>query len=210
MKKIVLIGDSIRMGYDKYIRLAFEGQAEVYYPAENCRFAAYVLRNLSDWREQMQCGDDVDCVHFNAGLWDTLHLADGKPLTPIDVYAEYMERICTAVRYYYPAAKVIFATTTPVIEELYGAFKRYNREIEAYNERATAIVTRHGFAVNDLYALMKDASRACHSDMTHFYTKDGTRLITDRVASVIGETLGLAPKALDYDALFASVEPVGI
>lgn len=32
MKKILLIGDSIRMGYDKYVKLAFEGEAEVYYP----------------------------------------------------------------------------------------------------------------------------------------------------------------------------------
>ena len=32
MKKIVLIGDSIRMGYDKYVKMALEGVAEVYYP----------------------------------------------------------------------------------------------------------------------------------------------------------------------------------
>ena len=35
MKKIVLFGDSIRMGYDKYVREALEGTAEVYYPEEN-------------------------------------------------------------------------------------------------------------------------------------------------------------------------------
>lgn len=44
MKKIVLLGDSIRMGYDKYVRKSLEGSAEVFYPAENCRFTFYLLR----------------------------------------------------------------------------------------------------------------------------------------------------------------------
>ena len=40
MKKILLIGDSISAWYKKLVRVAFEGQAEVYFPAENCRFAS--------------------------------------------------------------------------------------------------------------------------------------------------------------------------
>ena len=78
MKKIVLIGDSIRQGYDKYVKMAFEGVAEVYYPKENCRFASYILRNLIDWKESMKCGDDVDLVHWNAGVWDNLILMMAK------------------------------------------------------------------------------------------------------------------------------------
>ena len=31
MKRILLLGDSIRMGYDKYVRLAFKDIAEVVY-----------------------------------------------------------------------------------------------------------------------------------------------------------------------------------
>lgn len=43
MKKVFLLGDSIRKGYDKYVERAFEGKASVYYPEDNCRFAAYTL-----------------------------------------------------------------------------------------------------------------------------------------------------------------------
>ncbi len=39
MKKVLLIGDSIRMGYDKYVKDALNEVAEVYYPTENCRFS---------------------------------------------------------------------------------------------------------------------------------------------------------------------------
>ena len=72
MKKIVLIGDSIRMGYDKYVRAALDGKAEVLFPEENSRFAEYVLRAVIDWKREGKWGDDVDVVHWNAGLWDTL------------------------------------------------------------------------------------------------------------------------------------------
>ena len=37
MKKIVLIGDSIRMGYCEYVKNSLRDVAEVYYPPENCR-----------------------------------------------------------------------------------------------------------------------------------------------------------------------------
>ena len=35
MKKILLLVDSIRKGYDKYVKIAFGGVAEVYFPEEN-------------------------------------------------------------------------------------------------------------------------------------------------------------------------------
>ena len=46
MKKVLLIGDSIRQGYDRYVKMSLEGEAEVFYPEENCRFSVYVLRDL--------------------------------------------------------------------------------------------------------------------------------------------------------------------
>ena len=53
MKKILLLGDSIRMGYDKYVRESLDGVAEVYYDDENSRFAAYILRYLQGWCKQL-------------------------------------------------------------------------------------------------------------------------------------------------------------
>ena len=88
MKKIVLIGDSIRLGYDKYIKESLSGVAEVLSPAENCRFAQHVFRFLGDWKKAGNWGDDVDIVHWNVGLWDVLRLYGDTPLTPIELYAD--------------------------------------------------------------------------------------------------------------------------
>ena len=42
MKNVLLIGDSIRKGYDKAVKKTLEGKANVYFPEDNCRFASYV------------------------------------------------------------------------------------------------------------------------------------------------------------------------
>ena len=50
MKKILLIGDSIRMGYCEYVKEALSDSAVVYYPPENCKFAVNVLRFMKEWK----------------------------------------------------------------------------------------------------------------------------------------------------------------
>lgn len=203
MKRILLIGDSIRKGYDKYVKMAFDGVAEVIYTEDNTRFSSYVLRALPDLK-RIQCnGENVDLVHWNAGLWDCLTMPDGMNHTPIEIYKEYIERDCNVIEKLFPGAKMIFATSTPVQEHLFGSLKRFNSDIEKYNAAASDIVLAHGGEINDLYDLMSAQPVEYHSDMTHFYTKEGTRVITDQVISHIEKSLDIKAKKLDYDELFS-------
>ena len=210
MKKIVLLGDSIRKGYDKYVRMAFEEVAEVYYPSENCRFTTYMLRNLTEWVDEMQCGSDVDLVHWNAGLWDDLVLIDGLPLVPIDMYKENVERICGMLKVLFPKAKIVFATSTSVREELFDKLrvKRYNKDTERYNQAAKDAVLRCEGQINDLYALTKDAPLEYHSDQTHYYTMEGTRLLTDQVIGCIENALDIKAKPLHYETYFSEKKDI--
>lgn len=212
MKKILLLGDSIRKGYDKYVAMAFEGVAEVYYPKDNCRFAAYLLRNLGDWKKELGCGSDVDLIHWNAGLWDTLELQDGLPLTDLSVYQSYLPRIHGIMQMLWPDAKQIFATSTAVIEHLFlGACKRKNAVIEQYNRVAVETLTPLGVQINDLYELNRTFPESYHSDCTHMYTRCGTEPIVKQVVSYIEQALDIHAKELDYDALFATEkDTVGI
>lgn len=208
MKKILLIGDSIRKGYDRYVQLAFKDSAEVYFPRENCRFTGYIIRNIYDWKKELDLGDDVDLVHWNAGLWDDLVMIDGKQLTSIETYKENIERICKIIRILFPEAKMTFATSTPVQEELFDVIKRYNRDTETYNDAAVKIVKEYGGEINDLYTLMNNAPVEYHSDLAHYYTKEGTELITGGVIKSIENSLGIKAAQLDYDKLFENVDNV--
>ena len=209
MKRVLLIGDSIRMGYDQYVKLSLEGSAEVWYPEENCRFTQYVLRYLHEWVEKS--GGEVDCLHWNAGLWDCLDLFEDGPATPIDIYRMYIDRICRRIRKVLPDAKVIFATSTPVDEASYlqpERAMRRNAVIEAYNAAAVEIVQSYGFAVNDLYGLLQNAPRSWYSDKTHFYTRAATEAITEQVVHAIQAQIDVRAKKPDYDALFAAPETI--
>ena len=208
MKKILLIGDSIRTGYDKYVKMAFENIAEVYYPNDNCRFTSYIIRYLHDWKLELDCGEDVDLIHWNVGLWDSLRMTDGELLIPIEIYKDNVERICKMIQTYFPRAKMIFATSTPVQEGLFGVLKRYNKDVEAYNEAAVEVVKRYGGGINDLYTLLASAPKTYYSDMTHFFTKEGTQLITDQVIACIERSIEMSAAKLDYDVLFADAKDV--
>ena len=208
MKNVLLIGDSIRMGYDKAVKKTLEGKANVYFPAENCRFAAFVLRYLHEWAKLAE--GEVDVLHWNAGLWDNLRLFGEEPHTPPEVYAYYIERICIRIQKLFPRAKVIFATSTRVQSERMSAdFKRYNEDIEAYNAIAVEIVKKYGFEVNDLYAVSAALPEEAHSDAVHYYTPMGTEAFANRVLSYVVPALGLEEVPVYKEELYTD-NPIGI
>ena len=209
MKNLLLIGDSIRMGYDKSVKKTLEGVANVIFPAENCRFASYVLRYFHEYLNGVK-GEDVDVIHWNAGLWDCLRLFEEEPHTPIDVYAYYIDRICIRIKKICPNARVIFATSTKVLsEKMSKNFKRYNEEIEKYNEAAVNVVKKYGFEINDLYALSVTLPEEVHSDAVHYYTPMGTEAFTNQVLSFVVPALGIEGK-LEYKEEMYTAKPIGI
>ena len=194
MKKIVLLGDSIRMGYDKYVKEALDGVAQVYYPSENCKFSQYTVRYLHDWKRKGEWPDDVDLVHWNNGLWDVAELFDDGPISTPEHYAEMLRRIDKRIRFLFPQAKVVFATSTAVREEGYKspAFHRHNAVIEQYNAVALETLKDTDTVINDLYAYTKNAPADCCSDMTHFNTPQGAAYMGGKVLSVICPMLGIS------------------
>lgn len=208
MKNVLLIGDSIRAGYDNAVKKTLEGKANVYFPEDNCRFAAYLLRHMHDYKSIVE-NEHVDVLHWNAGLWDCLHLFDEEPQTPLDIYAYYIERLCIRIKKLFPDAKVIFATSTSVQSELMGpVFMRYNKEIEDYNAAAVKVVQKYGFQVNNLYAASVSLPAEAHSDPVHFYTPMATKVFTGQVLSYILPALGIDER-LEYKEELYTDKPVG-
>ena len=208
MKNILLIGDSIRRGYDSAVKKTLEGIAEVYFPEDNCRFASYLLRYIGDYGALIKNGTP-DIIHWNAGLWDCLRQYGEDAHTPIEVYAYYIERICLRIKKLYPNATVIFATSTSVIsEKMAEGFKRYNKEIEEYNSAAVEIVKKHGFLIDDLYTVSPKLPESAHSDAVHYYTPEGTEAIANQVLYSLAPHLD-TDKELIYKEDLYTDEPVG-
>ena len=193
----------------KSVKKTLEGKVNVIYPDENCRFASYVLREFHEYLKDVK-GEDIDVVHWNAGLWDCLRLFGEEPHTPIDVYAYYIDRICVRIKKICPNAKIIFATSTRVIsEKMSKDFKRYNEEIEKYNEASVNVVKKHGFKINDLYAVSASLPEEAHSDPVHYYTPMGTEAFTNQLLSCVLPELGI-DEVLEYREEMYTDKSIGI
>ena len=200
MKKVILIGDSIRMGYDKYIKEALHGMAEVYYPDENCRFAQYVLRYAHEWKKNLAWPTDADLVHWNAGLWDALELFGDEPLSTIDYYENAIKRIDKRLRFLFPNAKIVFATSPAVVEEMANPdFFRHNETIKKYNEAAIRALSNTDTVINDLWSITENLPKSIHSDWVHYYTDKGTEIIGGKVLSVICKELCITSDKIDIE-----------
>ena len=163
----------------------------------------YVLRFAHEWVQKTGSAE-FDLIHWNAGLWDALELFEDEPLTSIDYYGEAIARIHKRLKLVCPKAKLVFATSTAVLEDLCSKdFRRHNATIRKYNERALEALSGTDEIINDLYPLTENLPREYHSDWVHFYTDKGTEAIGGRVLSVICRELGIEAK----DVNIADFEP---
>ncbi|MBQ4112115.1 MAG: hypothetical protein IJD38_04885 [Clostridia bacterium] len=177
MKKIILLGDSIRLSYQNSVRELLGPDFAVWGPDDNCRFASYTLRMLYDYREQLK---DADLIHFNCGLWDMCDLFGDGPFTPIEVYAEQMVRIAKILKTYAPV--VIFAATTPPSPKMWG---HDMERVRAYNAAAAAALEPLGILFDDLFTpVAEDIDRMISEDLLHA-SPYGVEILADRVADCI-------------------------
>lgn len=194
MKKLYLIGDSIRMGYAPYVKKALQGRAEVYFPPENCRFSAYTYYALGDWEATLRVGEDCDAVHWNVGLHDVIHFTGDEPVSTPEIYAFYLERIIHRIKFLYPNAVQIFANTTPVIEEQHNFWlDRKNADIDVINAAAEKVMNENGIQINDMHSVI---TPECFCDKCHFNNPAGREATVKAVLRVVCPHLGI-----DFESL---------
>lgn len=184
MKKVILIGDSIRMSYNERVKQLLADSADVWGPADNCRFAKYTLWCINGWINEGAQGKP-DIIHWNNGIWDTFRISENITVfTPLDEYLRTMEQIYTEMKKY--NATILFANTTPVGEKFAADS---NDVIDRYNEAITAFMNERGVPVNDLNSLIRtDPDRYIGADLLHL-SEDGVEAAAQQVASFIKKYL---------------------
>jgi hypothetical protein len=194
MKKVLLLGDSIRMGYDDYVRELLKHRCDVYYDEnDNGRFAAYTLWQANQFFKNY---GKFDVVHWNNGYWDmNVEAPMTEAMHPIDEYMHFLRRIIKEIRR--NGAQIIFATTTPVLKSGSaadntgtGMIISYDNDwVVKYNDAAKDIMIEANVAVNDLYALMlNDKNYYKCEDRLHL-TEKGYRICAEQAARMIREKL---------------------
>ena len=166
----LLIGDSISLGYRDLVKFFLQDEVEVFYPPENARFVAYTFRALYEWSRDLNWSPDINFVYWNNGLWDVVRIFGDEPQTPLRDYEVLIERTWRRLRYLFPKATIIFATSTPVLESRFNKniFYRRNEDIQQYNTAAIKIILSNGGIVHDLNKLASGWPEQAYEDGTHF------------------------------------------
>jgi acyl-CoA thioesterase-1 len=189
LPRVLLIGDSISIGYTLAVREELKGKANVHRPATNCGPTTTGVSQIDKWLG----GGKWDVIHFNFGLHDLKFVDDqGKNAPPDKVHPqvsadEYQKNLETLVaRMQKTGAKLIFATTTPVPE---GAQARIKGDEKKYNEIAATLMKKHGVAIDDLHAFALPKLAEIQLPANVHFKPEGSKELAKQVAGEILKAL---------------------
>jgi hypothetical protein len=149
LPRVLLIGDSISMGYTLPVRALLKGQANVHRIPTNGGSTKDGVAHIDEWLGNGKW----EVIHFNWGLHDLKRMKDGKlnlAGDQVSTLAEYEANLRVLVKQMQVSgAKLIWATTTPVPE---GSDGRPAREELKYNAVASRVMKDLGVPTDDLHA----------------------------------------------------------
>jgi len=185
LPRVLLIGDSISIGYTLPTRALLAGKANVHRPTENCGDTAKGVALLDKWLGPGKW----DVIHFNFGLHDLKYLdAKGQLAAPdqgkqVHTPAQYEANLRTIVaRLQKTGAKLLFGTTTPVPPGCQG---RIADDAVKYNAVAARVMQESGVAINDLHAfVMPRMAEVQRPANVHFTDAGSARLAAEVVAKI--------------------------
>jgi len=192
---VLILGDSISIGYTPFVQEMMKRKANVYRPMlengkpENCAGTTKGVENIDRW-----LGDTKwDVIHFNFGLHDLKHQdpetgkATKNPKDPyqadLKTYKKNLKVILAKLQQ--TEAQLIFATTTPVPNKLVSPLREPETVIK-YNKAAKKIMKKAGVPINDLYALTWPKLSEIQRENNVHFIEAGSKLMAEKVVKEIG------------------------
>lgn len=181
LPRVLLIGDSITRAYYKEVEASLTGHAAVARLAtsKSATDPAFIEEVSLLLREY-----NFDVIHFNVGN----HGLDASD----EQYRAGLLELIKTLKTYAPAAKLIWATTTPVRSKRdLGQFSPKNAQVIDRNSTSIRIMKNEGIRTDDLYTLVKDHPEYyLQNDGIHFNEvgiKAEGAAVTDAVSSLLSK-----------------------
>jgi len=180
LPRVLLVGDSISIGYTQPVRKLLRGVANVHRVPENGGPTSRGLQQLDGWLGPGRW----DVIHFNFGLHDIKLDAAGRPLTAPDEYERNLRELVRRLRA--TGARLVFATTTPVPARLSGGgVRRRADDVPPLNATARRVMSDLGVPVNDLHEFITPQCADLQKPGNVHFTDEGSRALAEPVAAVI-------------------------
>ncbi len=190
LPRVLLIGDSISMGYTLPVREALKGKANVHRPPINCGPTTTGLKSIDQW-----LGDGKwDVIHFNWGLHDLKFISvtdqssqetKQRRQVPPEDYEKNLRQL--VARLQQTGAKLIWRNTTPVP---HGAAGRVVEDAAKYNAIAESIMKQHNIDIHDMYSLVQPRMNELMLKENVHFTEEGYDALATEVANAILQSLG--------------------
>ena len=192
LPRVLLIGDSISMGYTLPVRELLKGKANVHRTPTNGGPTTNGLANLKAWLGESKW----DVIHFNWGLHDLKYIGEdpkvlADPKAPGSHYqvavADYEKNLTTLVEQLKASgAKLIWCTTTPVPE---GSSGRVLGDEVKYNEAAARVMKTAGVPTDDLCAHAAARIKEVQLPANVHYSPAGYKYLAEKVSAEIEKAL---------------------
>ena len=189
LPRVLLIGDSISIGYTIPTREMLEGKANVHRIPVNGGPTTHGLQQIEKWLGTSRW----DVIHFNFGLHDLKHVDDsgaivdvasGRRQVEFDAYRDNLRMLVKRLQK--TGARLIWCTPTPVPD---GAKGRRPGDELAYNAVAAEVMKEAGVDINDLHAFAAPRMAAIGKPANVHYTPEGSRVLAEEVAKRIEAAL---------------------
>ena len=182
LPRVLLIGDSISIGYTLPVRQLLQGKANVHRILTNGGPTKNIEPNLTKWLGT----EHWDVIHFNFGLHDLKHLEnDQRQVTP-EEYEKNLRQLVSRLKT--TGAKLIWANTTPVPEGKISP-TRIPADVTLYNQVALKVMQENGVVVDDLNAAITPKLKEYQIPLNVHVTPEGYKFLAAEVAKSIAAQL---------------------
>ncbi len=178
LPRVLLIGDSISIGYTLYVREMLTGKVNVHRIPTNAGPTPKGIENIDEWLGKGRW----DAIHFNWGLHDVKYMFDDQLQVDLPQYERNLGRLVWRLKR--TGACLIWASSTPVPGPLNGP-KRMPGDVVRYNAAALRVMKREGVAVNDLYSAANARLAELQRPQNVHFTEAGSRALAEQVTSAI-------------------------
>lgn len=183
LPSVLIIGDSISIGYTDGVTSRLAGKAVVKHHEGNAAHTKNGVEKLEGWLGS----EKWKVITFNFGLHDLKIMENGQHQVGIADYEKNLDTI--TARLQKTGARLIFVTTTPVPEGNLSPPRKAGDEVQ-FNKAALRIMSKYNIRVLDLYAYAKPKLSQIQGKENVHFTKEGRDELAGVVAKVIEEELG--------------------
>ena len=182
LPRVLLIGDSISIGYTLPTRELLRGKANVHRIPTNGGPTIRGLVQIDSW-----LGDGKwDVIHFNWGLHDLKFMPHGKRQVLPAAYEKNLDSLVRRLKH--TGAKLIWRNTTPVPEAKVRP-RRIPADVVSYNAAARRVMQKHGVPIHDLYSFALTRLEKIQLPANVHFTPGGSAILAGEVAKVILDAL---------------------